>query len=450
LVSIVAARLFLPSAHPLFRPDLSAAILSIPFALFMLSDAARRRRSKAPPLRPRAIVARHSCAIALGAAVAAMSVGYARSAPSEDPLAHSRSERAAEWLWAQSALFGWGRGPMERLTGVLTEPAPAPTPLWGGWRRSLAAHGLTAALAGALLSLFLLRRALAARESERAAAAQWALPAAQAALALLFLGRPDSSVPALVAAGWIGLGLGGVASGVAPPRPATSARHAADITIWSASSFGALALLTAAALAAAAPTWSASIVASVRPQDLTDPALARRLEWARTLNPRNPEVERMEALRLRQRIDASRWDEALFDRARDAYRRAIALDPHEPALALNLADIEREAGREEDALATVYRSRSLNPRSMELIEWLYIFGAARGRSDLTERAVARGLQVEPDSPLWWRRRLALEVRASEIQSDSVARAESLALSAAIGGAPGEAAPIIRAAFARRR
>jgi tetratricopeptide (TPR) repeat protein len=130
--------------------------------------------------------------------------------------------------------------------------------------------------------------------------------------------------------------------------------------------------------------------------------------------PFDPQIEVIEAMRLReqlQRMPIAQWDEGLYRRACEAYRRAQSLDPYDPLHPMHLAQLQQLAERGREAVQTLQRALTFLPRSEPILEMLFIQARQQGDYDLARRSVAWALAVDPASAKWWRRRYETEAAA---------------------------------------
>ena len=354
-------------------------------------------------------------------------------------------------LWTRSVLFGWGRTVLLRLTGVISEPIAKDLPIWSGWIGAVAAHGLLAMVAAAVVAMGVVRVAFHRRRggAQLASSRQMSLLASQALLGLLVVGGPNSSIPFFLWAGWLGLGF------EQPPTlfekvddPEHEAKAQRAEIIWWASTVTTICILFTLSLGLMAPVWSRSILAGIEPEDLNDPDLGFRIQRARTLEPWNPNVELAMAAWLRGRLTQTPgWDESLFDRTCRTYREAMTLDPYDPLIAMRLAEVQTLAGRVDDALTTARRALLMNPSSRELIEWIYLYALRQNRTAIASEMIERALAAQPESPQWWRRRYEYEKAAGRGPSAGVAL--NVALTSALGEDSDALGGLVKASFARR-
>ncbi|MCH8332483.1 hypothetical protein IIC65_00975, partial [Candidatus Sumerlaeota bacterium] len=324
--------------------------------------------------------------------------------------------------------------------------------------------GFSTMLGAALFSLGLARWEMgrAGGEGPRLrGATRLALPAVQTILALIVLGGPNSSLPLLVLAGWVALGMAGVPARGGSPEPFSESMNsgfgsrgaavprlgALERARWKVArdvigGSAALGLLLLACLAALAPVRSAAIIEAIEPKDLQDPQLGFRLARAEERNRWNPEVHLLRAAWLRERLTRlPDWDEDLFQRICATYLRASDLDPYDPVIVLRLAEVQSLAARPEEALESARRALALNPYSEELLEWIYRYAVSHGRTRVALEMVERRLEIRPESAMWWRRRYRLGQLAGF--GHEAATALSVATTGAIRrSAPAQADPAL--------
>ncbi len=464
LLIALVARWRLSSFPSLFRPDLLPLIVSIPWAFIALGGilAQKSERREPTPRSALAILFIHSIALAVGGFSAWLCVTYAQakfSGPLASQTALARGMETLALLWSKSVLLGWGRSCMARLAGVLGEPLPSEFPPWLGWTGSLANGGLAAILGTALLAVGLAWFARMKSGVHRLTSApQLALLAAQALLVLHARGGPNSTLPFLIIACWIGLGFAPVPipSAVEETEPGRFTRSrkrkfapGSFVEISRLVCAGAtIMLLIAVGLVSLGPVWSVASLSGIRIEQYRNPdlnkKLSRKIYWAKSLFPWDPQIEVKEAMRLReelQRTPISQWNETLYRRACDAYLRAEELDPYDPLIALDLARLEKTAGRADDAAKTVLRALAITPSSEVLIEWLCRHAVAVKKTELAREMVDRGLKLHPESAKWWRWRYELDHLVGRGPQ------AGLALNVALTANP-SSAELVEASFAR--
>ncbi|MBI3735371.1 hypothetical protein HY256_02535, partial [Candidatus Sumerlaeota bacterium] len=339
------------------------------------------------------------------------------AAGKSDAAEFALAQEAVGRLWPKSLLFGWGRGCLVRLTEAVTEPMPAKFSGWGGWLGTLGAFGLSSAVFAVFLSFTLMWLAYRRNRIYRlslSSAPQLCLLAAQTLLALIVLGGPDSSVPIFFLFGWIGLGLAsGSYSKPLPGKPFEDEESYSQLGML----FRFLAavcltmLFLAGTIAALGPVWSASMIGSLKLEDFRSAGLGRKLGTAKLLSPWDPEVEIKEAMRLREELQKTpiqNWDENLFQRTCDAYRRAQNLDRFDPKIPIQLANLQALAKRPDDAIKTILRALAVTPSDEVLLDWLFLYANRQNNSDVVMDMINRGLQLQPSSSKWWQRRYRFE------------------------------------------
>lgn len=415
LVVAFLARLPLPGGNPLFRPDELPLLLSILWAVVTLGGELARRarppagRPRSPALRSWIAGQAHVLAFAAGGGVAWFCLARVDRLAALDGGLAMVGRQSVELLWTKSILFGWGGSALERMAKVFAEPAAATFPGWLGWTGTAAAYGILSFVGAVALALLVARSALrrvraGARMDEPG---QLSLLAAQALLVAIFFGGPNSSVPFALFCVWLGLGC------ASPPG---SSGSVAGLTLWR----GALGVPTALAVLSGCivgfgPTWARSYAAGLTLEDYQDAdrawKLSRRLDLARTLSPWDPKIEEADGIRLREELQrglAYGWNEPLYRRIVEAYRRAEALDPYDAGVTLQLAKTQRTAERPDDAAETIRRALRANPGAESLMEWLYIYARDRKDERLAVEVADLALRVRPHSPRWWRRRHDLD------------------------------------------
>ena len=94
------------------------------------------------------------------------------------------------------------------------------------------------------------------------------------------------------------------------------------------------------------------------------------------------------------------WSQGRYEEAVDSYRRAIAAEPWNAALHLNLANTLASVGRLDAAMQSATEAARLDPDSIEIWEFLVHLNDAAGRGDAADRArdVLLRLGVEPPPP----------------------------------------------------
>lgn len=419
LAIIVVARYFPLQDVSLFRSDLLPAVLSLCWAMVLLSGsfsapmptASAARAASAPGARERGNVVGltyflHLMAWSAGGLLAKLCLAYAERHPRGGADAIERGSMALQWMWTKSAIFGWNRGPLQRLGGAMMEPLDTKFPDWMGWYGFVGAYGLSMLFlvgAAALVGLAVAHRRSEAEGFTRGNVPHLALLAAQASLIWCALGAPNSDLPFLLLCGWLGMGL-------------TSGHHRPDHrplaqTLRYMTAVPALAALLILLISSIGPIWARSYVNGINHDDLVDPAasarLGRSLRFARMVSPRDPKVDWADGLRLRnelQRELVTSWDETLFERTVDAYRRAVQLDPYDSLYALELANLYKIADRPADAVRAIEDALTHTPRSTALIQWLYVFADGQQDTATAMAMIDKGLAVNPSSPEWWKRK----------------------------------------------
>lgn len=452
----------------LSRSDMVPLALSLAWALAGLGgQIARDRRDAAlaKPLAPpppggallRAVTLQgHVLALAFGAGLGLLlsrrpDLRDAIGAAAPDLASASAVERgseALEILWTRSLLFGWGSHPLPRLAVPVASPASVALPEWSGPYGPLAAFGIVGALVAGWLSLGLIRMSLRrARLGMRPGEGpQLSLLAAQSLLAAIFVGGPRSALPFVLLAAWLSLGVARTAGLRAAQR--ASSGH----TVWRALCATPVCLAVFAGLVVATgPVWARSYVKGLELEDFTDEdgawRLSRRLDLARTLSPYDPKVELAEGLRLRESLQRdlkSGWNEPIFVRMCDAYRRAMELDPYDDAIPLRLAAMQTEAKRPREALETIRRGLATSPSSEPLLRAMFAQARERRDVELADEALERALAVAPHAAFWWTRRYEFDHAMG--RGPSAGRALQLALTAD----PDAESPIAGAALERER
>lgn len=407
-------------------------------------------RRHAPALAPwGSILPAHVLALAAGGSLALMAQSLTRPSGA----GWIEAVRQMELLWTRSALFGWGRTRLLRMTAAGIEPRELEAPGWLGSAGLFGSLGLVGVIALVVSVLALIWAGAAWRGSlglRRRSAPQAAFQAASALLGVILAGGPNSSVPALLCLGWLGLAFGGSeARRFARQRgePVTLSAVARSMR-WTGA-IVALVILGVGGLLAAGPVWSRAVLAGIKAKDLDDPELRFRIFRARTLDPWNPRGELAYAAYLRAELTRSpQWNEDLYRRICATYRAAMALDPYDPVIALRLADVQNSAKRIDDALRTAQRALLTTPASQELLEWIFIRATAEERLAIAQSAVRRALAIHPESTRWWLRRYSLDQKTG--RGPQAGDALKVALTALSGDpkAPGEG-EMIAAAFLRR-
>ncbi|MCH8333227.1 hypothetical protein IIC65_04780, partial [Candidatus Sumerlaeota bacterium] len=158
LAVILVSRLSLSGQPILFRPDLLAVIISIPWSIAAFGAVARgdgtaRRAGADPPPTSspqdaehdgpppsRGIAAAHVLAILAGGVLAWICLRQQEFAPAPTWTDRSKAFAAVELLWTRSVLFGWGRACLLRLVDIVHEPGLGASLNWMGWRGTLAAN----------------------------------------------------------------------------------------------------------------------------------------------------------------------------------------------------------------------------------------------------------------------------------------------------------------------
>jgi len=323
-----------------------------------------------------------------------------------------------------------------------------------GWPGVASSWGISGLIGIALMALMTL--GLGLRASRRGGSglfigqSPW-LPI-QALLGLAVMGGPNSSIPALLAGGWMALAVAGRPNGAAhlaprgeraapgEPRPAWPSLLVA---------VAALGLLAGLIPLTARPVAARGALARLkRPEDFRRPDLGPLLYRAEARDPWNPDVYRKRAHWLRERLaQAQAWDETLFQRIAATYEAALERDPYNIVTALELARILDVAGRVDGAIETAQRASRHNPASPELLHWLYLYSTRHGRLAVAAETIERGLALQPDAGLWWERRYRFEQAAG--RGPMAGRSLHIALTAAMSDPSLDLPDVVQAAFERR-
>ena len=71
--------------------------------------------------------------------------------------------------------------------------------------------------------------------------------------------------------------------------------------------------------------------------------------------------------------------------------------------ALRLAEVQASADRTEDALATARRALVINPSSMELLHWIFLYANSHEEKEIAFEMTERALLLQPESQQWVKR-----------------------------------------------
>jgi len=120
-------------------------------------------------------------------------------------------------------------------------------------------------------------------------------------------------------------------------------------------------------------------------------------------------VEQQLAAIAEDRRDATRWmrlgmaceANGLLQAARDAYARAVALDPHDARVTYRLALVDARAGSVDDAIAEMRQVIALNPQYAPAHWRLGLWLLDRNDTAGAERAFARAAEIDPADASGW-------------------------------------------------
>jgi tetratricopeptide (TPR) repeat protein len=132
-----------------------------------------------------------------------------------------------------------------------------------------------------------------------------------------------------------------------------------------------------------------------------DEALAE-LEKAEKLSPKDPSIPRLIG-RISLQIASSGGGEAFADKAEQAFKRAIALDPEEQESLFFLAMLYEQTGRIDEAIAAKKRLLELSPSLRDV--WLSLADSLRTKGDRQGEleALEHGLENDQQDPALLRR-----------------------------------------------
>lgn len=466
LVVILLARLLVyfgspesRTAHFVFTPDVLPLFLSLLWVGFVSGGApsgsiartARSARGRPGGLRrPAWAFAFQVGALASGCLVAWICVRYSNNVLAASSGGDSRLFDHTSLLWSRSVGLGWGRAVVLRLLNVMAEPGAPHTISWLGTRGLMAAYGAAAPIAGAMISLVVLRSTIISNSLKGDESRPMALLAPLAfhfLIGMIVVGGPNSSIPLLLAAGWLALCMGPDSSRADPVAVASHTRANRRESALRLAAVGvALAGVSILVVWSYRPIAARRILVSLHSTPFDSPGHVDLIDRAHQLDPHNPRVELARAAMARDRLNRSAgWDEALYVSIEQAYESAIALDPFDAANHLALAQVQILADRTDDALRTARRGLVHLPNSRELLDWLYVTSVSKGRSDLARTVIERRRLLSPGDFAWWARR-GEAYRAAGRRERALA-ASGAALTAAVGSeAEAEA---VREAFARR-
>ncbi len=425
LVVILLARLLIyfgspesRMAHFVFTPDVLPLLLSLLWAGFISGGArdgsagqiARSAQVRAGAShRPAWAFGTQVGALASGCLVAWICVRYSSNVLAAMSGGDSRLFDHASLLWSRSVGLGWGRAVVLRMLNVMAEPGGPNAISWLGTRGLMAAYGAAAPIAGAMISLVVLRATIvpnSRKGHEPHSMALLAPPAFHFLIGLIVVGGPNSSIPTLLAAGWLALCFRSDSSRSDPVREASHARaYRREAALRLASVALALAGVSILVVWSYRPIAARRILVSLHGTSYDSPAYAKAVERARRLDPNNPRVDLARAAMARNRLNRSAgWDEALYSSIEQSYESAIALDPFDAANHLALARLQIIADRTDDALRSARRGLVHLPNSRELLDWMYVTSLSKSRPDLSRTVIERRRLLSPGDVAWWVRR----------------------------------------------
>lgn len=475
LLIILLSRIPLWKIHFIFTPDLLPVTISMFWSFVVLGglgakglsrDARRepvgrsyllqrgplRLRFQIPPFL-RTLLPAHIAAFAIGLLLALICLSYTRRHSGSIAAGGATTGNLSGLLWARSVLLGWGRAPLLRLIHVTAAPARVGLPIWMGFSGFLASYGAAGLLALAFGSIAVLRLSLGRMRENGltlTSGPQMALFAVQGLIALIVFGGPNSSIPPVLLAGWLGLAFAGASVAQARTSATGPSFETKLRTLRYVNAFcSAVVLLTALTGVALAfpPVLSRSILASVNKRPLSDPNARFKIFRAMNLDPWSPRAEMaLAAWRREQLTHSGAWDENLYRQICDSYKRAMSLDPYDPVIALRLADVQLTAKRVDDALTTALKSLETNPESPELISWIYVAASSNDRANIAGRAISENLSISPGSARWWRARYRIDQLAGRGSQASLAL--GAALTSAVGKGERDEAELVKASYDR--
>lgn len=467
LATIFLARMPLGDVPLVFRPDLLPASLSIPWALLILLKANRGPNKGSDTGRPRfggpnlistipargRVVMSQTTAIAAGLALTFVCLSYVSTGAAPGVAEAPAIDAMAQGLWSQSVLAGWGRAGFLRLLRASAAPLALEPATWMGPSATLAMHGFLFVLGAALVGLGVLyhglRSASDVKPEPRTSASWSGLLAATSLVTLIVFGGPNSSLPTLLAIGWLALGGSDFfPSGFRIRLPSDLlARFPANLTLVHASR-GLWAFAFSLAFLAALPSIAGGKLAAIRADDLRDPLLGDRLAQVRMIHPWHPTTYLIEAAWLREGLrSGADWSEPDFERACEAYRSAQKLDPFDPNIPLRLQDLQARAGHADEAYQTARAAARSLPGASAPIQWAYLHAASHGRPQVAEEFLRELVRFNPEQ-IRWRRLVVADAAGRGGPQSAGGKDLGIAMTSVIGSGDPMRREIVQTSFTR--